>query len=342
MWMKRLPKVELHCHLDGSIPVPVLQQLCLSGQIAIPSGDADFRKLVEVTADCQSLTEFLKAFELPLQCLKTEDAFFTAAYETAAKAAEEGTRYLELRFAPLLSDTEKLPAEQIVEAAIAGFQKATAEHGICGGLILCGMRHFGETENFRTLELAKRYLGRGVCGADIAGDESAFPNENFELYFRKALQQEIPLTVHSGECGRKKNIELAVQCGARRIGHGIAMRGDLKLQEDLAKRRIGVEMCPTSNLQTKAVQDWESYPFREFLRSGVAVTINTDNRTVSNTTMTEELQLLRDHFALTRQEAGQLMRQAMEVSFAEESTKSQILRELDQWETECQTEPERA
>lgn len=330
MWMEELPKVELHCHLDGSIPVPVLKKLCLLGDVAAPENDAEFRKLIEAGEDCDSLTEYLKAFDLPLRCLRTERAFFAASCETVASAAEEGVRYLELRFAPLLSETPDFPAESIIESAIAGLEKAVSELDIHAAFILCGMRHFKETENLRTLELAKKYLHRGVCGLDLAGDESAFPNEGFWEYFRRASREDIPVTIHSGECGRKENIELAAAYGARRIGHGIAMKGDVKLQEKIARAGIGVEMCPSSNLQTKAVAGWEDYPFREFLDRGVNISVNTDNRTVTNTTVTKELQLLQEHFHLTQEEAGELMKRSMDVSFAAESIKKMIKKQIDE------------
>ncbi len=349
MWLDRLPKAELHCHLDGSVPLPVLRKLCVKGHVEVPGDEKAFRKLAEAGEECESLTEYLKAFELPLSCLKTEEAFYTAAFETAASAAEEGVRYLELRFAPLLSESESLTAESIIEASAAGLEKAFREKGIYASLILCGMRHFPEKDNFRTLELGKKYLGRGVCGADLAGDESAYFNEQFLEYFKRAGKYEIPFTVHSGECGRIENIALAVDHGAKRIGHGIAMSGDRKLQEKLRGRGIGVELCPHSNIQTGAclkihpsnpqlhsgaVRAVEKYPFREFMDNGLNISINTDNRTVTNTTVKKELQFLDSHSGLSPREAAMLMKQAMETSFAENGIKQQVKKEVEQWEKE--------
>ncbi len=238
MWIERLPKVELHCHLDGSVPVPVLKRLCLAGNVAIPGDDAEFRKLIEAGEDCGSLTEYLRAFDLPLQCLRTEEAFFTASYETAANAAKEGVCYLELRFAPLLSETSKLPAEGIIEAAAAGLEKAALEQGIHAAFILCGMRHFKEAENFRTLKLAKQYLDRGVCGLDLAGDESAFPNEAFGGMREKGKYRtgsviwcRTDRTRHCHEGGRKTSGE---DC---RIRH---RRGDVSKQQPPDKGRDGM------------------------------------------------------------------------------------------------------
>lgn len=331
MNFRNLPKVELHCHLDGSVPAEMLRKLCEAGNIHIPEDEKQFRKLIQVREDCGSLAEYLRAFDLPLRCLATEEAFFQAAYAVAESAAAENVRYLEVRFAPLLSETEKLPAEAVIEAAAAGLEKASDESGIAASLLLCGMRHFREEDNIRTLELAGRYLGKGVCGIDLAGEEASFPNEQFLTFFRRAAKAEIPMTIHSGECGRKENIRLAVENGAKRIGHGIAMRGDEELMDYLREKRIGVEMCPSSNLQTKAVQSWEEYPFREFSDHGILISVNTDNRTVTGTEVTEELEKLHRYCGLTEGEAVQLMRRAMETAFAEESVKKRIVEEISGW-----------
>lgn len=334
MWLDRLPKVELHCHLDGSIPLEVLKDLCVMGHITVPGDEKQFRRLAEAGDNCESLTEYLKAFELPLSCLKTEESFFRASYAVAAQAAMENVKYMEIRFAPLLSETSALAAESVIEASIAGLQKACKEKGIYTSLILCGMRHFSVSDNYRTLDLGKQYLNKGVCGIDLAGDESAYQNELFLDYFKKAENSGIPLTVHSGECSRIQNIELAVEYGARRIGHGIAMRGNDALQELIRKKEIGVELCPNSNIQTGAVASAEEYPFREFLDHGVKISINTDNRTVTNTTMKKELQFLDTHFGLSVEEAKRLMMQAMETSFAEKGMKESVIKEVWQWKEE--------
>ena len=331
-----LPKAELHCHLDGSLPPVLLQRRCEEAGVELPKEEADFLRKIQAARDCQSLAEYLKAFDLPLASLVTEDAFFQAAKETARDAAAEGIRYLELRFAPLLSVRDDFPAEAIIEAAAAGLADAKKETGIEGGLLLCGMRHFTEKQNLTTLELADRYLGKGVCGLDIAGDEAAFPNERFMPYFKEALKRNLPLTIHAGECGRRENIALAARAGARRIGHGIAMKEDPALMDELARRQIGVELCPSSNIQTKAVSSWEEYPFRTFFDKGVLVSVNTDNRTVTNTTVTQELEILYQHCGMRETEAGTLMEYAMETAFAEPSVKEKILQEIRSWRDEIE------
>lgn len=334
MWMEKLPKIELHCHLDGSLPPIVLKNLCEQGKIEIPNDDEDFQKLIQVNKDCKSLSEYLKAFHLPLEALKNEDTFFQASYAVLQEASKEGVRYMELRFAPLLSETEQLSGESIIEACAEGAKRAKQDFGIESGILLCGMRHFDEKKNEKNLMLAKKYYGHGVCGIDLAGDESAFQNELFEEYFKKAGRLEIPFTIHAGECGRKENIRLAAEYGARRIGHGIAMKGDSFLQEEIKEKGIGIELCPSSNLQTKAVRDWKEYPFDEFYSNDVKVSVNTDNRTVTGTTMTKELSLLEEKTALKKRDIPKIMKDSIIMSFAEESVKKAILEEIEKWEKE--------
>lgn len=327
-WIKRLPKIELHCHLDGSIPEAALRRLCRRHGIQVPEEEEEFLRLVQVSGDCESLREYLRAFELPLRCLQREEDFFEAARAAVNTAAEENTRHLELRFAPLLSETKQLSAEMAVEAVLAGMKEAEKENSISTGLILCAMRHFPERENLRTLELAVKYRNQGVCALDLAGDESAYPNAQFESFFRRVRQAGQTFILHAGECGCAENVRLAAEWGAARIGHGIAMQGDRKLQEQAAKRQVGIELCPKSNVQTKAVSSIQSYPLREFAGNGVKLSINTDNRTVTDTCLSEELRLLHTYCGLTENEAKEIMRQSADMSFAEASVKAAVRKEL--------------
>ena len=137
------------------------------------------------------------------------------------------------------------------------------------------------------IRTAREYLGNGVCAADLAGAEAIYPMSEFMELFGQAKKLGMPFTIHAGECGNVQNILDSVEAGALRIGHGIAMRGNSEVQKMIREKGIGVEMCPISNLQTKAVESESQYPLREFLDNGIKVTINTDNRTVSNTTMTK-------------------------------------------------------
>lgn len=162
---------------------------------------------------------------------------------------------------------------------------------------------------------AREYLGNGVCAADLAGAEAIYPMSEFMKLFGQAKKLGMPFTIHAGECGNVQNILDSVEAGALRIGHGIAMRGNSEVQKMIREKGIGVEMCPISNLQTKAVESESQYPLREFLDNGIKVTINTDNRTVSNTTMTKELQFIQEHYRITDEEIRLMMRNAVDTAF---------------------------
>ena len=165
------------------------------------------------------------------------------------------------------------------------------------------------------IRTAREYLGNGVCAADLAGAEAIYPMSEFMELFGQAKKLGMPFTIHAGECGSVQNILDSVEAGALRIGHGIAMRGNSEGQKMIRDKGIGIEMCPISNLQTKAVESESQYPLREFLDNGIKVTINTDNRTVSNTTMTKELQFIQEHYRITDEEIRLMMRNAVDTAF---------------------------
>ncbi len=175
-----------------------------------------------------------------------------------------------------------------------GLKEAEKEADILTSIIVCTMRGLDMETNLSMLKEAREFLGAGVCGCDLAADEKTYPTADYKELFSYAKKNGMPATIHSGECGSTENIRAAISLGAKRIGHGIAMAGDRELMELCAREKIGVELCPTSNLQTKAVTDFSTYPFVEFLRAGIPLSINTDNRTVSDTTLTDEFMRLAD------------------------------------------------
>ena len=178
------------------------------------------------------------------------------------------------------------------------------------------------------IKTAREYLGYGVCAADLAGAEAAYPMAQFMELFQNTRKLEMPFTLHAGECGSVQNIVDAVKAGAGRIGHGIAMRGHYNIQKELADRGIGIEMCPISNFQTKAVNSPSEYPIREFLNTGLKVSINTDNRTVSNTSLTKELQFIQDTYGIQEEEIRLMMKNAVDTAFATDEVKERLYSEL--------------
>lgn len=325
---EQMIKLDLHCHLDGSIPLDGIRSLAQIAGVEIPESKEQLKKLLQAPEDCKSLAEYLKRFELPLSCLISEESFKEAAYQVMRQAAGENVKYMELRFAPLLSATQELSARKIVESALEGIKKAEEEFEIKGNLILCAMRHMPWEKNIEVVRLVREYLGAGVCALDLAGDEAAFPVMQQKEIFQEASKYKVPFTIHAGECNSAQSVEDAISLGAERIGHGIAMIHNPELRKVCRRNRIGVEMCPVSNLQTKAVSSIQEYPFRQFWNEGVLVTVNTDNRTVSDTNIEKELNVLEKNGQLDQSQRKQLMRNSIEVSFAEDAIKEWLLKQL--------------
>lgn len=312
-----LPKVELHCHLDGSLS---------RGFIEKRLGRKVSQSELSVSEDCRSLNEYLEKFDLPGKCIMDETGLKEAGYDVLKSMKQENVCYAEIRFAPLLSETPDMNCNKVIEALLAGLEKGKRDFGVEYGVITCAMRHHSEEENARMLRTAREYLGHGVCAADLAGAESLYPMSEFMELFKKTKALGMSFTLHAGECGNVQNILDSVEAGAGRIGHGIAMRGHADVQKELQKKGIGIEMCPISNLQTKAVGSTKDYPMREFLNARLKVTVNTDNRTVSNTTLTKELEFIQKTYGITDEEIHLMMRNAVDVAFADDAVKERMLK----------------
>ena len=314
-----LPKVELHCHLDGSLSREFIERR-LNRKVS--------QSELSVSDDCRSLNEYLEKFDLPGKCIMDEEGLSDAGYDVLKSMKQENVCYAEIRFAPLLSETEDMNCAKVIEALLAGLEKGKKDFGIEYGVITCAMRHHSEEENRRMIRTAREYLGYGVCAADLAGAEALYPMSEFMELFQETKKLGMPFTLHAGECGSVQNILDSVEAGAGRIGHGIAMRGHREVQKELQRKGIGIEMCPVSNLQTKAVESTKDYPMREFLDNGLKVTVNTDNRTVSNTTLTKELAFIQKTYGITDEESCLMMKNAVDVAFADDAVKERILKRL--------------
>ena len=308
--------MELHCHLDGSLSRTFIQD-----RLGRPVKAEE----LSVSENCGSLSEYLEKFSLPDACIQDPEGLRQAGYDFLKTAKEENVIYTEVRFAPLLSVNERMDTRMVIASLLEGLEEGRKAFDVDYNVITCAMRHHSEQENLEMLKTAAEFLGKGVCAADLAGAEAVYPMSDFMELFSEAARMGMPFTIHAGECGNVQNIADAVQVGASRIGHGIAMRGRKDVQRLCLEKKIGIEMCPISNLQTKAVKSSREYPLREFLDEGLLVTINTDNRTVSNTSLTKELLFIQETYGITDDEILQMMRNAAEVSFAGPSVKRRML-----------------
>ncbi|MBB6673365.1 adenosine deaminase [Cohnella nanjingensis] len=325
-WLRRLPKVDLHLHLDGSVKPDTWLALASDQGIPSPVRDAaSLLPLMRVDDTCGSLPDYLDKFAFVLPLLQTGEALERVAREAVEQASAHNCLYVEVRFAPQLHTQRGLTPDDAIRAVIAGLREGERRTGVVARVIAICMRHHSEALNHPVVEAAVRHYGRGLVAVDLAGDEGAFPAERFRDVFALAREAGIPITIHAGEAAGPFNIREAVEgLGAARIGHGVRLREDAELLEWIRERRIPLELCPTSNIQTKAVSSWSDFPLRDYYDRGLAVTVNTDNPTVSGTDMTRECRELAERFGFTAAELAGMMRNALDAAFVEEPARARL------------------
>lgn len=315
--------IDLHLHLDGSLSPELCGRLAREQKVALPGGNiADF---LGVPQNCGSLEDYLACFQLPVRLLQNREALALASYGLASRLADQGLLYSEIRFAPQLHTQKGLTQSQAVEAVWSGVTQAMGERqGFSAQLILCCMRGGEEAANWETFQTAQRFLGQGVCAMDLAGAEASYPVGDYRALFTQVGEAGVPFTLHAGEADGPQSVWGALELGASRIGHGVRAIEDPALVEELARRHIPLELCPTSNVQTKAVASLQGYPLREYLRHGLCATLNTDNMTVSRTTLREEYEKL----GLSSQERDRLLDNAVAASFLPPAAKDALGRRV--------------
>lgn len=317
MRMEEYGKIDLHLHLDGSLSAETLLKLAQRDDIELPADTPQgLRPFLTAKRDCESLNEYLKCFDLPLAVLQSNKNLSLAAYELGIELSQKGLCYGEIRFAPQLHRQRGLTQAEAVKAVLSGLNRAAKESNIRLKAILCCMRGEEVHEaNMETVQTAAHFLGKGVVAVDLAGAEALYPTRDYEEEFRLARSLKVPFTIHAGEADGPESIWKALHMGALRIGHGVCAVKDHRLMDELAKRGCVLEMCPTSNLQTKAVTSLSEYPLREYLNRGIKVTVNSDNMTVSDTWVGKEFALLSQEYGLTEDEAKKLLENAKKAVF---------------------------
>lgn len=316
--LKNFPKVELHVHLDGSVRIKTIAELA---KRSLP----EIQELMEAPRNCENLNDYLTKFSLPVAMLQTKETLKRVAYELGCDLKEDGVCYAEVRFAPMKHLEKGLTKEEVVEAVLEGFHAVSQ---IELRLLLCMMRDQPVSVNQQVITLAKQYQAHGVVGVDLAGAEALYPTKNFSSLFQLAKQEGVPFTIHAGEAAGVESILAALSFGTTRIGHGVRAVDSKDVIQKLKEANVLLEICPTSNLQTGIVKTYEDHPFRKLLQKGCRVMINTDNRTVSNTTLTTEYERMLEAKQLTIDELFRSNIQAMEASFAEETTKKKVIEEI--------------
>ena len=287
--LRRLPKAELHCHLDGSVRPATLLALGREQGVTMPAPTEQALREYMIVRDARSLEEYLARFDVTLSVMQTAAALEQIAYELAADAAAEGVRYIEVRYAPVLNIRGGLALGAAVEAPLRGLARAEREHRIVGRLIICGIRNMAPDVSLELARLAVSYRTEGVVGFDLAGGEAGNPASRHAKAFEFARCHDMACTCHAGEGDGAASVREAVHlCGASRIGHGTRLIEDEALTEYVNDRRIALEICLTSNVQTRATDSYETHPLRQYFERGLNVVLNTDNRLMSGTTLVDE------------------------------------------------------
>lgn len=325
-----LPKAELHVHLDGSLRPGTLIDLARERGVSLPSQDPEELGRHMVASDVHDLDEYLERFDVTLSVMQDAAALERIAYELAEDNARESVRWLEVRYCPVLNTREGLTLAGAVEAALAGLARAEAGLGIRTGVILCALRQLDPSVSTEVAEAALAYQGRGVVGFDLAGPERGHPARDHREAFAVAARANLAITVHAGEADGADSIRQALQeCGARRIGHGTRLGEDPDLLAYVRDFRVPLEVCITSNVQTRVVRSAAEHPVRAYRDSGVAVTLNTDNRLVSGTTLTDEYWKAHRELGFSWDELVQVARTGFQSAFLRRDLRAELVEEIE-------------
>lgn len=332
--IKNIPKAELHCHIDGSLRPSTIIELLRKNNLLLPTSNLDsMEDNFKINGNCNSLKEYLDKFDFPIKVMQKKEDLYRVTFELIEDAQKDGIRYIELRFAPYFHTAEGLKVEEVVETVLSAMKAAEKKYDIYSGLILCIMRHEPISKAIDVVNLAKRYMKNGVVAVDLAGNESDFPPEIHKAAFDIAYANGLNITIHAGETGICENIMKSISIlHATRIGHGVFAYKDSKTLDYLVKNQITLEMCPKSNVDTKAVASYKNHPIKRYLESGLRITLNTDNRTVSNLNLVDEYMNLVNILGFTEAQIVQVIKNGILSSFCSEDLRNKLLKEVSVYE----------
>ena len=334
--IRQLPKVEVHDHLDGSLRPQTIIELAAESGVELPSDDpAELAAWFHRGADRKSLSLYLEGFGATVSVLQSEEALERVARESLEDLAADNVVYAEIRFAPVLHQARGMSLEHVVRAVLKGLQTGREATGVEFGLILCAMRD--QTVSRETAELAVAFRHDGVVGFDLAGDEHGHPPKKHLDAFEYIRERNFNITIHAGEAFGMESIWQAIQiCGAHRIGHATRLLEDMvvrgtriermgTLAEFVRDKRMPLEMCLSSNVQTGAAKTLDDHPFPVYYRNNFRAFLCTDNRLMSNTTLSQEMELAVTHFNLTLDDLEKITINAMKSAFVHHDDRIRII-----------------
>lgn len=310
-----LKKIELHLHLDGSVRVNTVEELL---------NKKNLNDKMIVNKENNSLTDYLTKFDLPIQIMQTKENLIRVSKELVEDLDKDNIVYAEIRFAPIFHTKKGLTLEEVIDSVLEGLNNSKVKTN----LILCMMRNLSYEDNKKVIDLAIKYKNKGVCAIDLAGDESKYPTSMFKDLFKYASQNNILFTIHAGEAGTILDIKDAINFGAKRIGHGIKLIKSTNLINQVKEKNILLEICPTSNIQTCVVDSYQEHPLKKLNDNNVLITINTDNRTVSNISLSQEYELLNQYFGFKYDDFKKFNINAINGSFLSNLEKDELLKKI--------------
>ncbi|MEP7382250.1 MAG: adenosine deaminase [Gemmatimonadota bacterium] len=324
--LERLPKAELHCHLDGSLRPATMLELARDMHVRMPCDDAEALAAHMLVRDARNLEDYLLRFDTTLAVMQSAEALERVAYELAEDAAREGVRYIEVRFAPILNVRGGLSLGEAVEAPMRGLARAERDHDITARVIVCSLRHLSPESSVELAQLAVDHMSSGVVGFDLAGGEAGHPASTHADAFTLARTHGLACTCHAGEGDGADSVWQAVhQCGATRIGHATRLYEDPVLTDEVNESRITLEICLTSNVQTHAARSYELHPLRHYFDQGLNVVLNTDNRLMSGVNLVDEYQHAVRSLDFTFDELATIALNGFESAFLPPAERDQLI-----------------
>jgi adenosine deaminase len=328
--LHRLPKTDLHVHLDGSVRPETLIALAAERDVTLPHDDPVALADHLHVQDGRDLVDYLSRFDVTLSVMQDADALERTAFELAEDAARENVRYMEVRFSPVLHIQNGLTMGDAVASVLRGLGRAQDDHSIRTGIIICGIRNMSPHTSLDLANLTVEFKGRGVVAFDLAGAEYNNPAKMHRESFYRVGNANVAATIHAGEAYGPESIHQALHyCNANRIGHGTRLYEDPDLMQYINDFRVPLEVCLTSNVQTRAARSFAEHPLRLYYDEGLVVTLNTDNRLMSATTVTEEYWRAHQHLDFTWAELCQITRYGFESAFLHHQEKRQLVAEID-------------
>ena len=311
---KNMPKVELHLHLDGSLNIDDIKQ-------KYDLNDLDVKEKMIADEKCRNLNDYLTKFDFPISILQKKAELRDNTIHLFNMLKEQNVIYAEVRFAPQFHTKDGLTQDEVVDTVI----NAMKEVDIRAQLILCVMRgNDNKEENIESVNVAKKYIGKGVCAVDLAGAEAIFKTSEFEELFNYVKESGIPFIIHAGEADGPESVKDALSYGAKRIGHGVRAIEDDQLLQYIKDNNITLEVCPTSNIQTCICSDYESHPIFKLYDYGIKTTINTDNMTVSNTTLENEYNRLIETGKMSINDIIAMNLNSIDAAFIDDNEKAKL------------------